>query len=459
MRDIQFFYNRYYFLAGMFVIVQQLIVASSTYFMAKLGEQFGNGVINSYYLITFIVSLIIVYIPAYFSIIYLEKGKFKAWQSYFDYFNHQFLGKSVYFNDQPLKQTTTALISQESKDTIDDMSNILFDLLSLILNVVFNIMVIAFVLDKTILLAYGIGMGLSFGFVYLLNNKIEKNATIAQNARLDLIGKLHHSFDNVILNNAYHYGLFKTQVNHQFIKTTSDNITAEKAIYLSATFAMLLLMMPVLGVSFYLFKFHWHNHTVLAVLIATLPRQVQLLQMCYTLISYNVGIAMIKARIVGLFAIFKNDDFDLTPFIQYDKIKVLQTGLTFDKDALPKTGRMTLVGNNGVGKSSSLLTLKEQFGERAYYLPTKHTLLFLYANDTHQGSTGQQLIRQLDELSTPLNDVWLILLDEWDAHLDKDNAMHLDELLNELSTRHLVIEVRHQLDSNKPNKIRRSTAQ
>lgn len=68
MRDIQFFYNRYYFLAGMFVIVQQLIVASSTYFMAKLGEQFGNGVINSYYLLSHL--SLSIFLPIFLSFIW-----------------------------------------------------------------------------------------------------------------------------------------------------------------------------------------------------------------------------------------------------------------------------------------------------------------------------------------------------------------------------------------------------
>lgn len=444
MREFHLFYNRHYLLAGVFIVIQQLIVASSTYLIAKIGEQFGSGVLNSHYLIAFIISLIIVYIPAYFSIVFLEKGKYAAWQSYVNKFNAHFLGKATLFNDHHLKQTSTALISQESKDTIDDMSNIGFDLLALVLNVSLNIGVIAFVLDKSILLAYGIGMGLSFGLVYLLNNKIDKTATTAQNARLNLIGKLHHSFDNVILNNAYNYKLFKNQIDSQFIKTTSDHITAEKVRYLSATLGMLVLMLPVLLMLFYLFKTHLNNTAMLAILIATLPRQVQLLQMCYTLISYNVGIAMIKARIKGLFEIFKNDDFDLTPFIQQDNIKVLQTGLTFDKDNLPKTGRITLIGENGVGKSSLLLTLKQKFGDTAYYLPVKHQLCFDNKN-THQGSSGQQLIRQLSELKSELSGIKILLLDEWDAHLDWQNRQAAELLLIQLSKKCCVVDVCHRV--------------
>lgn len=207
---------------------------------------------------------------------------------------------------------------------------------------------------------------------------------------------------------------------------------------------MLILMIPVLLMSFYLFKTNWHNNAVSAVLIATLPRQIQLLQMCYSLISYNVGVAMIKARINGLFAIFKDNHQDLTPFIQYDKISIKQTNLPFDKNKLPKTGRITLIGQNGVGKSSLLLQLKEQFGNNAYYLPAKHSLFFANAM-SHQGSSGQQLLSQVDELTKiTSDDIKVLLLDEWDAHLDRKNMAMIDEKLIKLANQFLIIEIRHR---------------
>ena len=165
--------------------------------------------------------------------------------------------------------------------------------------------------------------------------------------------------------------------------------------------------------------------------------------MCYTLISYNVGIAMIKARINGLFAIFKDNHQDLTPFIQYDKISIKQTNLPFDKNNLPKTGRITLIGQNGVGKSSLLLQLKEQFGNNAYYLPAKHSLFFANAM-SHQGSSGQQLIRQLSELKSELSDIQVLLLDEWDAHLDRKNMAMIGDWLNHWADDLLIIDVRHR---------------
>lgn len=434
--------NRYFTLAAIFTLIQQLIVASSTYFIAKLGESFGAGEVSLGYIVLFIVSLVVVYVPAYFAIIFAEKGNYLAWQSYLNRFEQVFLGKATLFNDDKLKQHTIALISQESKDTISDASAVGFDLLALLLNVFLNILVISFVIDGKILLAYALGMILSTVFIYALRHIIHQSADTAQNARLALISQLHQSWDNIILNNRYNHQRYQTTTNTQFDQTTHDNLKAASVRYISASVGMILMITPVLAMIFWLFKQNWQNGATLAVLIATLPRQVQLLQMCYTLISYNVGISMIKTRLSGLLALFETPIYSLTPFIQSDKIFVKQTEQPFNKDKLPSTGRITLIGKNGVGKSCLLLSLKAQWQDGAYYLPAKHQLSFDTKN-SHQGSTGEQLLRQLDELYHQLDGVKVLLLDEWDAHLDNDNIALIHQRLDDWAKTKLVIEIRH----------------
>ncbi|WP_446442274.1 ATP-binding cassette domain-containing protein [Psychrobacter sp. 1176_08] len=120
-----------------------------------------------------------------------------------------------------------------------------------------------------------------------------------------------------------------------------------------------------------------------------------------------------------------------------------QTGEIFNSTQLPKKGRVTLIGSNGVGKSCMLLTLKDHYQEQAYYLPAKHNLYFNYKTDqTHKGSTGQQLIKQIQEIRED-DQSTVVMLDEWDAHLDKENTQIIDQYLDELAQTRLVIDVRH----------------
>ena len=102
-----------------------------------------------------------------------------------------------------------------------------------------------------------------------------------------------------------------------------------------------------------------------------------------------------------------------------------------------------MVGNNGVGKSYMLLKLKEHYQEQAYYLPAKHNLYFNYKTDkAHRGSTGQQLIKQIQEIREDDRST-IVMLDEWDAHLDRENTQIIDQYLDHLAQTRLVVDVRH----------------
>jgi ABC-type transport system involved in cytochrome bd biosynthesis fused ATPase/permease subunit len=130
------------------------------------------------------------------------------------------------------------------------------------------------------------------------------------------------------------------------------------------------------------------------------------------------------------------------------KIKIDNEGRTIPffstKDlftAFKKPGRYTITGPNGAGKSSVLKLLKIHLKDEAFYLPAKHQLLF--PTDTTQGSSGERTRRQLDEALTD-ESINILLLDEWDANLDAVNTTFLDEKIRDLTSKKIVIEVRHK---------------
>jgi ABC-type transport system involved in cytochrome bd biosynthesis fused ATPase/permease subunit len=108
---------------------------------------------------------------------------------------------------------------------------------------------------------------------------------------------------------------------------------------------------------------------------------------------------------------------------------------------LKNPGRYTITGPNGAGKSSVLKFLKMHAKDAAFYLPTKHQLLF--QTDATQGSSGERTRRHLDEALTDQS-TKVLLLDEWDANLDAVNTTILDEKIRDLTSKKTVIEVRHK---------------
>lgn len=428
-------------LCFIFLLIQQMIVGLSTYFIANLAIDIAKNDDFLLNLSGFVLSLIIVYIPAYFATIYLEKSKFDLLNNYVQKFTTTFFGKTVLLNNKELKDQSTVFVSQESKSVIDDMLDFAFDGVALILNLLINILILGFFLDYDLLVAYAVGFLLVEFFIFYHKNQISKMSKISQKSRIYFIAILNKIWDNVIIFNQYNMGIFNRIYKNNFNRSKKYHIHSQSFNQLISSFGMILFMIPVLGLIVYLFIKHQNDYVFLSLLVATLPRQIQLLQMGQALVFHQTNFSSIKARFIGLQNSLNMPDIDILSRINFKEIFINNMALSdFDLNHLPKNGRMTIKGRNGAGKSSFLLYLKTLLSNRAFYLPVSHDLFF---HQNHKKSTGQKLSSQLMQINNNKSDVDVIILDEWDANLDGINKSHLDELINELARQRLVIEVRH----------------
>ena len=435
--------NQHLRIALLFLLIQQIIVASSTFFIARLAQSLTEDTISILYMLLFAVSLVAVYVPAYFCVTNTERAKYDAHKLYNDSFHTVFLGKTYLLSSDELQSTATTTLAQESNYTLETVIDSIFDISALVLNVLFNVLVIAWFLDGTLLLGYAVGIIFASMFVHFRRHALKTAAKTDQQSRLNLAAKLFDSWDNVVIFNKHNYTLYNNIVQKSFATAKNNSVKSTSIQHINSSLGMIILMLPVFMVTAFIFNKNWHDAATMAVLIATLPRQIQLLQMCYALIGYHTSIGVIKTMLDGILEVLQPTAVNLDHYIQADQIRVKQTGKIFDSTQLPKQGRVTLIGNNGVGKSCMLLKLKDHYQEQAYYLPAKHNLYFNYKTDkAHRGSTGQQLIKQIQEIRVDDRST-IIMLDEWDAHLDKDNTQIIDQYLDELAQTRLVIEVRH----------------
>ena len=435
--------NRHLQVALLFLLIQQIIVASSTYFIARLAQSLTEESISILYVVLFAVSLVAVYVPAYYCVTNTERAKYDAHKLYNDNFHTVFLGKTYLLSSDELQSTATTTLAQESNYTLETVIDSIFDISALVLNVLFNVLVIAWFLDGTLLLGYAVGIVFASMFVHFRRHALKTAAKTDQQSRLNLTAKLFDSWDNVVIFNKHNYTLYNNIVQKSFAIAKNNSVKSTSIQHINSSLGMIILMLPVFLVTAFIFNKNWHDAATMAVLIATLPRQIQLLQMCYALIGYHTSIGVIKTMLDGILEVLQPTAVNLDNYIQADQIRVKQTGEIFDSTQLPKQGRVTLVGNNGVGKSCMLLKLKEDYQEQAYYLPAKHNLYFNYKSDkAHKGSTGQQLIKQIQEIRED-DQSRIVMLDEWDAHLDRENTQIIDQHLDELAQTRLIIEVRH----------------
>lgn len=110
-----------------------------------------------------------------------------------------------------------------------------------------------------------------------------------------------------------------------------------------------------------------------------------------------------------------------------------------------KYGRILITGTNGSGKTTILMRIKEDFGDRAYLFPN-HTRLFFVDSNEKEYSTGQRLRANVEEVLDRMEDtsVRLFLFDEWNANLDEKNQKEISEYIDRLAKKGLVLKVRNK---------------
>jgi ABC-type transport system involved in cytochrome c biogenesis ATPase subunit len=278
----------------------------------------------------------------------------------------------------------------------------------------------------------------------------------AQNSRISFLTTLLNAWDNVVLGNGYNFGLWDRKANRASLSYVNRNLhTARFRQWFSVLIAALTFI-PSFFVVIQMVVKYQSNPLVLSAIAVTLPRLFMILNFTYDLLKSAFCWPSQKKILERVQAMIgKNQEgSSFTNRIQWGKISVLhntsnatdETEVHFigleeiiKKSTIP--GRHTIRGENGSGKTSLLLAIKEALQEKAFFLPVKHQLYF--RNNVHYLSSGQGIKTILLEIRSFVNEK-VILLDEWDANLDNQNKEEISHLIDELARNHCVIEVRHR---------------
>ncbi|MBX9889742.1 MAG: hypothetical protein K2X94_00520, partial [Amoebophilaceae bacterium] len=138
--------------------IQQLMVASSTLWIALLSTSVVLGSDYRIYLFFFIGSLIVVYIPAIAYNYHLEKAKAIALKKCISLFSTTYYGMPTLAQCKNFRAEQEPWIVGESQRVIDEAYKIFYDGFSMVLNACLNIGVLSIAVNPTLLLGYGIAI-------------------------------------------------------------------------------------------------------------------------------------------------------------------------------------------------------------------------------------------------------------------------------------------------------------
>lgn len=439
-----------------------MIEASATYWLVSLTKSITSGQPYLIYLLIYLFSLVFAYIPSCIGQILKTSWKQDAQRSFVNSFvssNRNHIGE---WSNKGIKEEKLSILTLEGPNTIHAFIDYAWDLSTYLFSVFFNILALAVVVEPFFVVSYGISV-ICVIILMKLKKRTQRQLTKkALIARVDLSQSLLAAWDNVLLGNLYNFKLWNERTAQRLNRCLQKNVDLERFDQVLAISISLITSLPSLTVVVFAMLANQNDMTRLTSLVVILPLLFMILSYTYQTLSLGFRWAIHRSKLI---AIYRSIQVSAEPTMmlerkikwpkftatysarspQYDNLSPVTSGpIASHEDLLThakRSGRLTLRGENGCGKSTALMLVKNALADKAFFLPTHSHLSFIA--ETNKYSTGESLRNRLLEIIEKV-DVEVLLLDEWDANLDPDNQHSLSQLIDQLAQKKCVIEVRHR---------------
>lgn len=437
------------------VLIQQLLVASGTYLLARFASSKSEDFIPGprLYLEFSILVASMLLSGSFLHLKILLKANQVFFQSLKNLMNRYIETNNNhprYWRDKEAQARFKDPVSRSFWEVTNEKVVFEYDSFALVLNIALNTIAVGlatgWVLGSSLIGTLILGMV----FIHLIDSKIERVSEQEQKQQNNLQKVLNSSWDSVVLGNTAFLFAYKEKLNSQHdctYQSSHQSIKVKQGLVATISFFTNLV---VLVAAFIQWKLEVSEGMGVRVLIL-LPRAFQIVYHCQILQSYWIQWKALRSKLVVLRNATSREETeypDPVKYIDSEKMRITLNGFEVEfHKFLEKIrnlsssnfGRVQIQGANGAGKSSLLLKLKEILGENAIYLPANHQLV-MEGDDTSK-SSGEKDI-QFIETCISLSPAVLIL-DEWDAHLSLENQKLLKGKLEIFAQNHLLIEVIH----------------
>lgn len=435
--------NRWTYISLTLVIIQQIIVALSTISIILLMKSITEHKEYGIWLFLFFISLILPMIPGSLSILAITKSSIFSFEDYIKLFTsneHQI--------DPGSHSDLESIFSSSSEQIITDFLETLRHSTALILNFLFNLIVISFLISKTFLIAYFIGASFAFLFTFKMSEKVSLTSQIEAENKIHMGNFLISGPDNLILGSAINKKIWFDEFLNVLSRYKKSLMSSESIKEFVPIISSIISAIPIFIAIILVVYHHRSNFSYLAVLVSTLPRQILIIQSFYSIVSIMTLFFHSKTRLGILYnSLHKPYNFlgDVSVRVIFDNVEKKICGYDDVCNATKNfsSGRFTIRGDNGSGKSTLLMEIKRR-NRTAHYLPVSSRLLFSFdqKNNFIPLSTGERVKNILEEFYETPGQIYL--LDEWDANLDEKNIGICNNIIDKISKRSCVIEVRHR---------------
>jgi ABC-type transport system involved in cytochrome bd biosynthesis fused ATPase/permease subunit len=448
------------------ITCQQIIEASMIVWLVKMMARIASGRSFFPYLSLYLLSIALFYIPNGIALILKTTWKQQAQRSFIEAFVSSNKNNIGEWSNKGLKEEKLSILTAEGPAAINALIDYAWDLFQYVLSVVFNIMALSIVVEPLFAVAYSISLSCVLVVMKLKRRAQRQLTRKALTARVDLCQSLFAAWDNVLLGNFYNFNIWQEKTEQRLDRCLQRNVALERFDQFLAIFVSLVTSIPSLLVVAFFMVTNKDDPVRLSAFVVILPLLFNILSYTYQTLSLVFRLSMHRSKLTAIYKTIqpaKDLHVPLSKKVKWPKMHVQQSIITDEDSAsenyvslsalhslqsyndllacTTRSGRVTIRGENGCGKSTALLLVKNALAKKAFFLPTHNQLSFI--SETNKYSTGESLRNRLLEILEKV-DSDVLLLDEWDANLDSENKEKLNLLIDELAGKKCVIEVRHR---------------
>lgn len=439
-----FFRNPLFILALVLTFLQQVMLAMSTYFIAMAGASLSTAPASATIklIVLFFIFAIAAYLTSSLATYLSVRASNQIWQSYAETVVNDSTADLSYSSEKN-KKKIVQWINGEASSSISQAIQFFIGFTSVGLNIGFTIWVFYVAVGLPFTASIAASLALSTALVMLLRKKIGDFAGAIQSKRLNAMVSVEVVWNQLAFGDAS----IRKRGEEQFTDKLQGYFSSvEKYTILEQIVACLPITLSVLSVLITLWAQGSHSAAMTGVLVAILPRSLQLFGNIHSLSIFLSQYYFVSAKIRNLKQFAGSLErhclnFDWKNLAIYD----VNSGVNLEMDAFyerliagsVQKGRYLLTGVNGAGKSTLLKYIKTAVKDSILYNPEVS-----FSSDERDSSTGQSRMHNLRMILNERPD--MILLDEWDANLDARNTEIISKLIDENAKKFVVIEVRHK---------------
>lgn len=391
----------------------------------------------------YLLSMILPYIPGCISFIYLQKWTNNTHKKFINLLKKSQNLNPLTFRDNALKEKINSLASRNSFNIISSSLSFFHDFSTLFLNSFFSLITISTLLPRSLATGYIISSLLSFLLIFLTKNIIEKYHIKTENSFIKYSNSLSKLSENMSLKNNYNEIYFNSESfnnGNNYYKTV---LKTQKIKQFLNIFLAFIAMIPTCYLIYSYLSLQINSASTIAAIIVNLTRIFTILSSLNSLLNYIIEIPGIIGQNKVLFSFLNTYQLSIGEVHGFHINGKYYTSEEEMKSLLlnAKFGRFTITGENGSGKSTLLHNLKNTLNYEAILIPTNINELS-WGSELNSLSTGQKIKHILE--NTFKGKERFIILDEWDANLDKKNKNDLNIMIGNISKDKVVIEVTHQ---------------